>query len=458
LLKGRSKVGSWTFFAKKSNTVATRQKIHSACLHLLCQCQLMPAAVCLPVCLAGFLLVLWLADPWPPQVTSQRDLIALRFLLFLSHTYAAVLLLTMPLVAVETALRRVWLCDDGGGGAERQAPECGGALGRDDTDGDTRPLGDVDAEADRGRDKRRWLSHAIGYPCCLSVWMVSGLWVACGGRGVEEPRVAECLRARDSLMACLPSVLPSPVEPFWGVALLAVVLLIFRAMEVSARVRQERHKAGGGDNINNTNNNNNNRKSSRWPHLVPALVRPTSEPCLAGESEPWLAGESEPWLAGESEPWLAGESEPWLAGESEPWLVVEPEPRFVDPEKTSSRWLAPTAAAPWTGQKQQQQQQQKSQRARGPVPLPGSPDHAGQEAEGGPRSGSGPVPRQVVAPSLGVMLTTALVGVLSLCTLPLNLSVNVLLVQAMQTVVEGCVDTCITRWCRHFLCPYFVHK
>lgn len=347
-------------------------------------------------------------------MTSQRDLVALRFLLFLGHTYAAVLLLTVPLVAMETTLRRVWLCDEGE--ARQQAPECGGAFGRED-DNDT--LGDADADADRGQDKRRRLSHAIGYLCCLSVWMVSGLWAVCGGQAPEEPHVAECLRATDSLMACLPSMLPSPLEPFWGGALLIVVLLIFWAMEVSARLCQERHRAGGDNNINN--NNNNNRKSSSWPHLVSALVQQT---------------------------------EPWLDGGSEAWLVVEPQPRFVDPKKTSSRWLSPTAASPWTSQ----QQQKKAQCIHGPMPLRGSPEYTGWEAERGPRSRPGP--QEVIAPSLGVMLTMGLVGVLSLCTLPLTLSVNMLLVQAMQTLVEGCVDTCIACWHQHFiyLCPYFVHK
>ncbi|KAJ3602915.1 hypothetical protein NHX12_030660 [Muraenolepis orangiensis] len=323
------------------------------------------------VLVTGFLLFLWLADPWPPQLTPHSDLIALRFLLFLGHTYAAVLLLTAPLVVAETVLREVWPCDGDGcrtaGGEECEVLECGVALEK----GDTRP------GADRGQDGWRQLSQAIGYPCCLSVWMVSGLWVGYRGQSLEELAVAECLHTSDSLLACLPRMFPSPVGPFWKMVLLGL-LLLFLVWELAVT------NIGVGD-----NNNNNS-----WQHLVPALFRPSSLT-------------------------------------TKPWLAVGPEPRCVDSEKTSSSCLAPTAD-PWT-----------SDSGAGRTAL----DCAGPETE----RGLGSLPRchgrpgRVVPIPLGVIVTAGLMGMLSLCTLPLTLSANVLLVQTMQAVVEGCVETWVAQ-------------
>ncbi|CAL8338855.1 unnamed protein product [Lota lota] len=352
----------------------------------------------------GFLLFLWFADPWPSQLSPHSNLIALRFLLFIGNTYAAVLFLTTPLVAAETVLRKVWPCDGDGAtcqstdGVRCKVLQSSVALEK----GDACPLG---ADADRGRDKWKQLSHAIGYLCCLAVWIVSGLWAGCSGRSLEELWATECIYTRDSLNACLPRMFPSPVDPFWGLAFLSLLLLFFLAMELAARVCQDKHNTGVGD------NNNNNNKSSGWQHLVPGLVRS-------------------------------------LSPTTEPWLVVEPEPRSVDPEKTSSSCIAPTAGR-WPSDHQV---------ARRPDPVlpdlestPGDlqrgPDRAGLETEGGlgPQCcHRRPGPQRAI-PSLGLIVTTVLVGMLSLCMLPLVLSVNVLLVQTMHALVEGCVETCVAQ-------------
>ncbi|CAL8339989.1 unnamed protein product [Merluccius merluccius] len=327
---------------------------------------------------AGFLLFLWFADPWPPQLSPRGDLIALRFLLFIGRTYAAVLLLTTPLIAAETALRKVWPCDGGAGAACRTAEGGEGckALERSVAieKSDARPPAAA-AAAYRGLDKWRRLSHAIGYPCCLSVWMVSGLWGGCRGRSLEELWVAECLHTSDSLFTCLPRMFPGPVEPFWGVAFLGLLLLLSIAAELSARMRQEKRGTGVAE--------DNNNKSNSWQRLVPALVRPsppTSEPRPATE------------------------------------------PRSVDPEKTSMTQQRPDPDPP------------------APESAPGDP---GRETETGPAGR----PQRVV-PGTGRIVTTGLVGMLSLYTLPLTLSVNVLLVHTMQDVVEVCVETCVAqrRW------------
>ncbi|CAL8355440.1 unnamed protein product [Gadus morhua 'NCC'] len=359
------------------------------------------------ILVTGFLLFLWTADPWPPQLAPHSDLIALRFLLFLGHTYAAALLLATPLVAAEIALRKVWACD--GDGAACQSMDDVGCEVLESSvaseKGDARPLGAADA--DRGQVKWKQLSHAIGYLCCLAVWMVSGLCVGWSERSLEELWVAECLHSRGSFSACLPRMFPFPVEPFWGEAVLSLLLLLSLAVELAAWVRRDKHNTDVGDNNNNINSNNN--KSSRWQHLVPAPVRP-------------------------------------LSPTTEPWLVVEPELGSVDPEETSSSCMAPTASG-WPSEPP------VAHCSHPALPEPESaprdprrgPD---RETEGGlgPQCGHRRPGPQHVVPSLGLIITTGLVGVLSLCTLPLVLSVNVLLVQTMHAVAEGCLETCLAQW------------
>ncbi|KAK0134493.1 hypothetical protein N1851_029901 [Merluccius polli] len=315
----------------------------------------------------GFLLFLWFADPWPPQLSPRGDLIALRFLLFVGRTYAAVLLLTAPLIAAETALRKAWPCDDGGGAAP--VPPAEPRTAKEKSDDARPPPPGAAAAAYRGPDRWRRLSHAIGYPCCLSVWMVSGLWGGCRGRSLEELWVAGVFTHK---RLPLHLMFPGPVEPFWGVAFLGLLLLLSIAAELSARMRREKRGTG----VAEDNNNNNNNESNSWQRLVPALVRPsppTSEPRPATE------------------------------------------PRSVDPEETSVTHQRPDPDPP------------------APESAPGDPD--------GPAAGR---PQRVV-PGTGRIVTTGLVGMLSLYTLPLTLSVNVLLVHTMQDVVEVCVETCVAQ-------------
>uniref|UniRef100_W5LZ51 Uncharacterized protein n=1 Tax=Lepisosteus oculatus TaxID=7918 RepID=W5LZ51_LEPOC len=60
------------------------------------------------VSVTAFLALLWLADQWMPRFPVSGDIIALRFLLFLGHTYGAILVLTTPLITVETVCRLLW--------------------------------------------------------------------------------------------------------------------------------------------------------------------------------------------------------------------------------------------------------------------------------------------------------------------------------------------------------------
>ncbi|XP_034074866.1 uncharacterized protein LOC117548041 isoform X2 [Gymnodraco acuticeps] len=55
-----------------------------------------------------FLSFLWIFESWVSELTLLGDVIALRFLIFLSETYGAVLLLITPLIAVESVTRLPW--------------------------------------------------------------------------------------------------------------------------------------------------------------------------------------------------------------------------------------------------------------------------------------------------------------------------------------------------------------
>ncbi|XP_019747988.1 uncharacterized protein LOC109529190 [Hippocampus comes] len=152
--------------------------------------------------LTVYLSFLGLFESWLVELVPPLGVIALRFLLFLSHTYGAVLILLTPLVAVETFGKFLWM---------------------------TREEEDDDDDEDEGRDEKGgWQCHAIGYLCCLSVWVAVALSLRCGWR-LEEARATACLARGGSLMRCLPNLLsplPSAMRPCWGVALLYLILIL----------------------------------------------------------------------------------------------------------------------------------------------------------------------------------------------------------------------------------------
>ncbi|KAL0978685.1 hypothetical protein UPYG_G00173880 [Umbra pygmaea] len=190
-----------------------------------------------------FLVVLWFGETWLPVYSVSTDVIALRFLLFLSHTYWAVLLMTTPLVAVETAVRLQ--CSEGRVGRgemmDRDAGEGSKALGSkalepysaDSEQEETGQCRDADPEKSQvagreGQENGRYLSP-IYFFCCLLVWVLCGL---VGGQGLrlEDVSVVDCLERTSSLTICLPSipymVLLALGEPCWGLAAVTLTLLL----------------------------------------------------------------------------------------------------------------------------------------------------------------------------------------------------------------------------------------
>ncbi|XP_041092829.1 uncharacterized protein LOC121305300 [Polyodon spathula] len=58
--------------------------------------------------MTGFLTLFWLFSPFLSSIPTRSDIIALRFLSFLSHTYGTLLLLAVPLIVTETLCRLIW--------------------------------------------------------------------------------------------------------------------------------------------------------------------------------------------------------------------------------------------------------------------------------------------------------------------------------------------------------------
>lgn len=169
-----------------------------------------------------FLVYLWSAAPRPLFFHPSSDVLALRFMLFLSDTYEAVLILTPLLVAVELLARLLW-------GGETVTSIV------DETKEDTLFLKDVDGvpwktrRQQKGEEKENNAEFlkALGFLGCLMLWFMCGTYAGFSWRQ-EQMMVRSCLEKGSFLSTCLPCLLTasSPVsrQLFW--ALPAAVLLL----------------------------------------------------------------------------------------------------------------------------------------------------------------------------------------------------------------------------------------
>lgn len=158
------------------------------------------------VLLTVFLCVLLNLDRWQIVTPSTGDSLALRSLLFISHTYGVVFLLTLPAVIVDTFITLLQSLD-----ANPRTPnlEDGGEP-----------------------EKRPFLGyHAIAYLCCLSLWTFGTLNIRWRWK-LEEVWTAACLYSTDSLFTCLPNFY-SPTMRFLHPCWIMVSLFIALAMSVS---------------------------------------------------------------------------------------------------------------------------------------------------------------------------------------------------------------------------------
>ncbi|XP_031157466.1 uncharacterized protein LOC116051300 [Sander lucioperca] len=355
-----------------------------------------------------FLSFLCIFESWLTELTPLGDVIALRFLLFLSHTYGSVLLLTTPLIAVETLTRLLWPHSVV---AQRTASQ---------TDGQCCYVVEVTVEEEEGskdnKDKKKCLSYVVSYLCCLSVWVAVALNVSWRWKQ-EEVWAATCLYTTNSLIRCLPNLfspMPSIVNPCWGMAFLSLLLLLLTTSTgLHRRHRDPAHMARTHTEKHGVNNN----ADSCWQNLIPALSAP-SKPVNPGMSE------------------------------SEP-------AQCVDPEKTESSCSVHRAYS-WNSV-------QMSEHHHGDFVLISpeclSAQRGGQEHDktkrGIPlafitekhvdsqyRSLSGW--RQWGFPCPGVNVMLGFVGVLSIFVLPLNLSVNILLIRTIETMLELCIKSSLS--------------
>lgn len=153
----------------------------------------------------------------------SSDVIALRFMLFLSDAYEAVLMLTPLLVAVELLVRLLW-----GGETvtsivnEKEAKGIGLLK---DVDGDTWETG----QEQKGEEKENnpEFLKAVGFLGCLMLWFMCGTYAGFSWRH-EQVMVRSCLERGSLLSTCLPYFLnaSSPVsgQLFWAVPAAALVI------------------------------------------------------------------------------------------------------------------------------------------------------------------------------------------------------------------------------------------
>ncbi|XP_029907754.1 uncharacterized protein LOC115359411 [Myripristis murdjan] len=358
-----------------------------------------------------FLTFVWIAESWLPQLSVLSDVIALRFLLFLSHTYGAVLLLITPLIGAETVTRLLWPHTDTDRGVGDEG--CEGAVDQHYCDlevkGNRNDGNDMDSDPEKGQG----LSHVIGYLCCLSVWIVVGLSVRRGWK-LEEVWAAACMHTTGSLVGCLPGPMPSTLDPCWVVAFVSLLLFLSMVMGLHRRHQAPAHTARTHRKKHGADSNSN----SGWQHLVPALSVPSKT--------------------------------------VNPGMWVSEPAQHVDPEKTQSSCTVHTAYS-WNSI-------QMSPHHHGdfvllsPKCLPA--DWGRQECDRTKRG----IPlafitlermdsqcrslcgwRQWGFPCLGVNIMTGLVGVLSVFVLPLNLSVNILLIRTLETLLELCIKSLVPQ-------------
>ncbi|XP_067093835.1 uncharacterized protein si:ch211-193i15.1 [Osmerus mordax] len=180
-----------------------------------------------------FLVVLWISKPWLPPLVVSADVIALRFLLFLSHTYGAVLGFTITLVAVETVMRLYFPKRFRGLGLEGE---------EDEEEGGEIPVGQKDATclgcvAVKDQD----LTHLPDFLCCLLVWVLSGLHGSLWSKTSEELLAEVCIQTTGSLPLCLPSLFTSlsgPREPCWCVVVLGLLIVLMVVQGLMLKVKQ----------------------------------------------------------------------------------------------------------------------------------------------------------------------------------------------------------------------------
>lgn len=330
------------------------------------------------------------------ELTLLGDVIALRFLLFLNHLYGVVLLLTTPLIAVETLTRLLWLHS-----VVTRKTVSQTAM---DSDGQRCNLWTVTAGAKEGggvnpdKDKDITPPHVVSYLCCLSVWVVVAFDVRWRWR-LEEVWASACLHTVESLIKCLPNPMSSTGGSCSVMAILLLLLLLL-TMSIGLQRPHWTHKQNHGVDKNG---------QSCW-HVPPAPSRPVH------------------------------------AG-----MLVSVEVQCVDPEKTESSCTVHRVCS-WNDM------QMSTLHHRDFVIICPECFCTGHEHKrtktGNPLTfiAENHVNSQYTTqcmwqewgfPCLGVNVMIGIMAVLSIFVLPLILSVNILLIRTIDTQLELCVKSLV---------------
>lgn len=174
-----------------------------------------------------FLVYLWSAAPIPMSFLPSPDVIALRFMLFLSDTYEAVLILTPLLVAVELLVRLLWgrgsvtsIMDEKEAKEHEFMKDVGGAVW------------ETGQEKEEEKENNAEFLKVLGFLGCLMLWFMCGTYAGLSWRQ-EQVMVRSCLERGSLLSTCLPCFLTasSPVSGplFWALPA-AALLLAFTAV------------------------------------------------------------------------------------------------------------------------------------------------------------------------------------------------------------------------------------
>uniref|UniRef100_UPI0037E7CA8A uncharacterized protein n=1 Tax=Semicossyphus pulcher TaxID=241346 RepID=UPI0037E7CA8A len=316
-------------------------------------------------------------ESWLTETTPLGDVIALRFLLFLSHTYGVVLLLTIPLMAVETLTRLLWPRFDG--------QRC---YVREETV--------EEEEEEEDTDKEKQLSHIVSYLCCLSVWVVVAFNVSWRWR-LEEVWAAACLHTTNSLVRCLPNLfspMPSSVNPCWGIAFLSLLMLLLSTSTSTSLRRRLKARAWTEKEIHREKRVNPGMCASEAAECVDP--EKTESSCTVHRDYSWNSVQMSTSHYGD--------------------FVLIP------PELLSA------------GKEGQEHERTK----RGILLTFIAEDHV--DSKYNSQSWRG----QWGFPSLGVNVMIGFVGVLSMFVLPLNLSVNILLIRTIETLLELCIKSLVS--------------
>lgn len=346
--------------------------------------------------LPAFLSFLSIFESWLAELNPLSDVIALRFLLFLNHTYGMVLLLTSPLVAVETLCRL--LCS--------RSAATRIAVSQNLTDSKVRPcyiMEGTEEEEDNGSHQDKEMPHVVSYLCCLSVWVVVAFDVGCRWK-LQEVWASVCLHTTSSLIRCLPSLfspMPCTASSFLLLAFLLLLLMIVLTTDLQ---RPRRAAALRTCRQNLAYNKNNN---SYLQDFIPVSAGfHCSETLMTAEAQCVDADKTDGSCSIHTCSWHSKQmSTPCHGG----FIVIAPKFFFAGQDQERTKRGTPMTFIT----EDHEDSQDSSQR----------------------------VWHHWCFPSPGVRFTIGLMGVGSIFVLPLILSVNILLVQTIDNLLELCIKS-----------------